>query len=104
MGGLIPRVAVSAWARLLVGYYDEQGHLRYAGRVGTGINDKELAALRRFLDGLAVDQSPFAQTPRSRGCHWVAPPGGDGRLHRMDARWEAAPSPLRWGAGRQVPD
>ena len=58
---------------LLVGYYDEQGHLRYAGRVGTGINDKELAALRRFLDGLAVDQSPFAQTPRLRGCHWVLP-------------------------------
>jgi bifunctional non-homologous end joining protein LigD len=58
---------------LLVGYYDEQGQLRYAGKVGTGLDDRELAAVRRFLDGLAVDQSPFAETPRIRGSHWVRP-------------------------------
>jgi bifunctional non-homologous end joining protein LigD len=58
---------------LLVGYYDEHAQLRYAGKVGTGLSDKDLAALRRFLDGLAVDQSPFAATPQMRGCHWVLP-------------------------------
>jgi bifunctional non-homologous end joining protein LigD len=58
---------------LLVGYYDEQGGLRYAGKVGTGFDDKELAELRRALDELATDRSPFAAPLKIRGAHWVHP-------------------------------
>jgi ATP-dependent DNA ligase len=38
---------------LLLGYYDPDGRLTYAGRVGTGINQAELARLWRRLQPLA---------------------------------------------------
>jgi len=66
---------------LLVGYYDDDA-LRYAGRVGTGFDDRELARLRPLLVGLetAIDGSPapdpFVPTPPAahrRGAHWVRP-------------------------------
>jgi bifunctional non-homologous end joining protein LigD len=58
---------------LLVGYFDDQGGLHYAGKVGTGFDDKELAGLRRVLNELATDQSPFAQVVNIKGAHWVHP-------------------------------
>jgi bifunctional non-homologous end joining protein LigD len=68
---------------LLLGYYDPNGRLTYAGRVGTGINQAELARLWRRLQPLAVDKMPLdAPPPRltrfssplvlSR-VHWVRP-------------------------------
>lgn len=62
---------------LLVGHYDD-GRLRYAGRVGTGFNDAELARLGQRLAPLTRDAMPFAADPpvpplvRRRG-QWVAP-------------------------------
>jgi bifunctional non-homologous end joining protein LigD len=44
---------------LLVGYYDDQGALRYAGRVGTGFTEAELERVRKLLEPLAADESPF---------------------------------------------
>jgi bifunctional non-homologous end joining protein LigD len=44
---------------LLVGYYDDNGSLRYAGRVGTGFTDAELARLEDLLRPLARTESPF---------------------------------------------
>jgi bifunctional non-homologous end joining protein LigD len=50
---------------LLLGYYDPQGRLIYAGRVGTGMSVKTLAMLYRRLEPLAVARSPlFAPPPR----------------------------------------
>ncbi|WP_353940660.1 non-homologous end-joining DNA ligase [Streptomyces sp. HUAS MG91] len=43
---------------LLIGYY-EDGRLRYAGKVGTGFDQKTLTGLRDRLDELRVDTSPF---------------------------------------------
>ncbi|NNE74694.1 MAG: hypothetical protein HKN26_13590 [Acidimicrobiales bacterium] len=46
---------------LLVGYYDDRGGLRYAGRVGSGFSQAEL---RRLLDRLQPHErvtSPFAE-------------------------------------------
>jgi bifunctional non-homologous end joining protein LigD len=57
---------------LLVGYYDGDA-LRYAGKVGTGYDDETLRTLRRRLDRLARDSSPFASTPTVRDAHWVRP-------------------------------
>jgi bifunctional non-homologous end joining protein LigD len=60
---------------LLVGFYDEDGLLQYAGRVGTGFDDKELADLRATLAALAATDAPF-DDPAARqvkGVHWVRP-------------------------------
>ncbi len=58
---------------LLVGYYDDEGGLRYAGRVGTGFDDKELAELRQLLSQRHTDESPFLDAGKVNGAHWVRP-------------------------------
>ena len=47
---------------LLLGYYDDDGKLIYAGRVGTGMPDKVLADLRRRLELLARKVAPAQRT------------------------------------------
>ncbi|HVL35102.1 MAG TPA: DNA ligase D [Burkholderiales bacterium] len=58
---------------LLVGVYDEKGALQYAGKVGTGFDERQLAALARRLAALKRPEAPFAQAPRERAAHWVRP-------------------------------
>jgi bifunctional non-homologous end joining protein LigD len=58
---------------LLVGYYDEEDQLRYAGKVGTGFDDKELAELRRTLAEMASEDSPFSDEVKVKAAHWVRP-------------------------------
>lgn len=60
---------------LIVGYY-EDGRLRYAGKVGTGFNDRELQRLAADLGCLATAQCPFDPPPPSlvaRAARWVVP-------------------------------
>jgi bifunctional non-homologous end joining protein LigD len=57
---------------LLVGYHDEAG-LRYAGSVGSGFTDPELARLQGLLDGHARDTSPFVDAVPHRDVVWSAP-------------------------------
>jgi bifunctional non-homologous end joining protein LigD len=68
---------------LLLGYYDPDGRLVYAGRAGTGINTAELERLWRRLQPLATDKMPL-DLPPPRGSrfgsplvlsrvHWVRP-------------------------------
>lgn len=45
---------------LMVGVHDENGALRYAGRVGTGFTEDELDRLGALLAPLQRDTSPFA--------------------------------------------
>jgi bifunctional non-homologous end joining protein LigD len=49
---------------LLMGVYDDDGSLRYAGRVGTGFTDRTLEDLRRRLTPLRRPESPFAIAPK----------------------------------------
>lgn len=64
---------------LLLGVHDADGALRYAGNVGSGFDEATLAALRRRLDALEVEASPFADAPAKVGTlrkevpHWVKP-------------------------------
>jgi bifunctional non-homologous end joining protein LigD len=59
---------------LLLGFYDDQRELRYAGRVGTGFSDRVLGDLRRRLVALTQTKPPFANPPRAgRATHWVRP-------------------------------
>jgi bifunctional non-homologous end joining protein LigD len=59
---------------LLVGYYDDDdGTLRYAGRVGSGIDETARTRLVRLLAPLERDTSPFPQTPKLKAPVWVEP-------------------------------
>jgi bifunctional non-homologous end joining protein LigD len=85
-----PQGSRAGLGALLIGY-NEDGKLRYAGKVGTGFNENTLRDLRRRLDRLEIDEAPFgtgAVLPRQ--AHWVKPElvaqigfsewTGDGRL------------------------
>jgi bifunctional non-homologous end joining protein LigD len=52
----------STLGALLVGHYDDTG-LRYAGRVGTGFDQRELARLHRLLTARTRSTSPFVDLP-----------------------------------------
>ena len=67
-----PQGARAGFGALLVGYYDDK-RFRYAGKVGTGYDERTLRDLRARLDELAQDSSPFADPVRERGAHWVKP-------------------------------
>jgi bifunctional non-homologous end joining protein LigD len=60
---------------LLLGYYDSDGHLVYAGKVGTGFNQQTLDLLHTELSAIEQDRSPFERgdLPRERGVHWTQP-------------------------------
>jgi bifunctional non-homologous end joining protein LigD len=61
---------------LLLGFYDDEEKLSYAGRVGTGFNAATLRELRSRLDKLTQNSPPFAKPPTGReakGVHWVKP-------------------------------
>ncbi len=59
---------------LLLGGYDEQGKLRYAGNVGSGFNEASLRNLKRRLARLGSAQCPFeACAEIARKSHWVKP-------------------------------
>lgn len=57
---------------LLVGYYD-QGHLHYAGAVGTGFSTKTLCKLQSLLAPLQQLANPFTTLPPHNKAHFVAP-------------------------------
>ncbi|MBV8118419.1 MAG: non-homologous end-joining DNA ligase, partial [Alphaproteobacteria bacterium] len=61
---------------LLLGYYDPQGELHYAGRVGTGFSDAMLATLRERLEPLTRNVRPVKTLPKGavvKGVHWTKP-------------------------------
>jgi bifunctional non-homologous end joining protein LigD len=65
---------------LLVGYYDPTERdadgrpvLRYAGKVGTGFTEAELARLQGLLEPLAIGSSPFVGRQTPRGARFVRP-------------------------------
>ncbi len=59
---------------LLLGVYDEDKKLRYAGNVGTGFNDKILHNLNAKLGKIGTTRSPFNKAADiGRKGHWVVP-------------------------------
>ena len=70
-----PQGSRSGFGALLLGIYDA-GTLRYAGKVGTGFDDKTLNKLRPILGKLEQKEAPFVNPPRgfeAKGAHWVKP-------------------------------
>lgn len=67
-----PSGARTGFGALLVGYYDGD-RLLYAGKVGTGFDERTLRQLHSTMQGMAVGHPPFFAAPRVRGAHWVRP-------------------------------
>lgn len=69
-----PQGARTGIGSLLLGVYDAQGGLRYAGNVGTGFNERTLQDLKRKLNALATSTSPFSGSmAKGKTPHWVKP-------------------------------
>jgi DNA ligase D-like protein (predicted ligase) len=69
-----PRGARTGLGALLVGYYDADGRLTYAGKVGTGFTAARLRSLHESLSALERGTSPFASgKPPRAGVHWAEP-------------------------------
>ena len=58
---------------LVIGIPDEEGVLRYAGRVGTGFNQAELVRLGGILESLATTESPFVGRQPPKLTRFVEP-------------------------------
>ncbi|MDD3718954.1 MAG: non-homologous end-joining DNA ligase [Actinomycetota bacterium] len=68
-----PRGSRRGLGALLVGYYEGE-ELRYAGKVGTGFDDRTLEKLVGILMEIEVDENPFGAADISeKGVHWVEP-------------------------------
>jgi bifunctional non-homologous end joining protein LigD len=73
-GYTAPRGSREEFGALLVGYYDDGGTLRYAGKVGTGFDHHTLRTLGEQMRRLEQDESPFERfKPIPPGTHWVRP-------------------------------
>jgi bifunctional non-homologous end joining protein LigD len=58
---------------LLLGYYDPDGRLHYAGRAGSGFSDSELEYLKQQLAPLTRRTSPFTGKAAPKGSRYVEP-------------------------------
>ncbi|HEX6161657.1 MAG TPA: non-homologous end-joining DNA ligase, partial [Thermoanaerobaculia bacterium] len=58
---------------LHLGYFDDAGQLRYAGKVGTGFSSKLRGWFRTELQKDVVDKPPVAGAPRMKNAIWVRP-------------------------------
>lgn len=66
----------TGFGALLLGYYRPDGTLVYAGKAGTGFDEKDLNEMTGRLAALEIDQSLFANPPtgyEARGVHWIHP-------------------------------
>lgn len=72
-----PRGSRHGFGALLLGYYNRDGELIYAGRVGTGFSDKLLGDMHKQLTKLVRNNSPFknlsGRTGKARDVKWIAP-------------------------------
>ncbi|CAG1007350.1 Multifunctional non-homologous end joining protein LigD [Phycisphaerales bacterium] len=71
-----PEGAREQFGAMLLGYYDDDGSLRFAGKVGTGFSAETLKKLGTKLRGLATARPPFVNPPTgadARGVTWVRP-------------------------------
>jgi bifunctional non-homologous end joining protein LigD len=71
-----PSGARTHFGALLLGYYDKDGRLMYAGKVGTGFTSQSLRDVHRELAKRKSDDPPFVNPPRgyeARGVTWAKP-------------------------------
>ena len=67
-----PKGSRTGIGSLLLGIHDEAGALHFAGGVGSGFDERSLAAVRKALSVLESETRPFVEKPPGRA-HWVEP-------------------------------
>jgi bifunctional non-homologous end joining protein LigD len=73
-GFTAPRGARNHFGSLILGIYNEEGILQYAGHVGTGFSDQSLAELYKQMNKLKTTQSPFkAKVKVNDVVTWIKP-------------------------------
>jgi bifunctional non-homologous end joining protein LigD len=75
VGGWVPEAGnrTNRIGSLLLGYYDDQKRLRFAGGVGTGFNDEDHRRLSKLMQSLAQTASPFVDRVPKAGALFVRP-------------------------------
>jgi bifunctional non-homologous end joining protein LigD len=73
VGFTAPGGSRSGFGALLLATYDERMQLRYAGKVGTGFDERLLSTLAERLSRIARSDPPLAEVPHERGVRWVKP-------------------------------
>ena len=69
-----PRNSRQHLGAILLGYYDDEGQLVYAGHTGGGFSRATLADMYRRLKALERKSCPFVKQPRTNErAHWVRP-------------------------------
>jgi len=69
-----PRRSREHIGALLLGYYDRDGTLVYAGHTGTGFSRETLLDLSKRLGRIETTRSPFSTPPRTNEpAHWTRP-------------------------------
>jgi bifunctional non-homologous end joining protein LigD len=72
-GYTVPRGARTGFGALLVGYRNADGDLVYAGRVGTGFDERTLRTLTARLEARRRATPPFTRGPLPKQAAWVVP-------------------------------
>ena len=68
-----PKGSRTGFGAILVGHYQD-GNLVYAGKIGTGFDEKTLDRLSRKFHSLERETSPFDRgEPRGDGVHFITP-------------------------------
>ncbi|HMC40225.1 MAG TPA: hypothetical protein VKI19_11220 [Acidimicrobiales bacterium] len=67
-----PAGARTGFGAILVGHYDGERFV-YAGKVGTGFDERTLRSLLAAMRSIESPETPFANPPAERGVHWVRP-------------------------------
>jgi bifunctional non-homologous end joining protein LigD len=65
--------AANPFGALLLGYYDGEKKLSYAGKVGTGFGSAFFLEMKQKLRRLESKGSPFQRDVSEKGVHWVRP-------------------------------
>lgn len=75
VGFTAPKNSRTGFGALLLAVHEPGGGLRYAGKVGTGFDDKMLQDIHRALVELQQDDTAVTagQPPKGRDVHWVKP-------------------------------
>jgi len=69
-----PKGSRTGLGSLLIGVHDANGDLVYAGKVGTGFDDRSLRELQTKLKRLTTTKRPFrGRAPGELHVHWVKP-------------------------------
>lgn len=73
VGYTAPKGSRAGLGALLLAVTEQDGSLRYAGKVGTGFDDASLLSLQKRLAAIETDKKPVTNAPAAGGVRWVKP-------------------------------